>query len=487
MTRLLRRVALGVALLAGAPLATPVAAQSPGTPVAFDDGGRIFEITPGLADRLGLRPPTWPVEGEYKRARLYRTDAGSWVLEVQRFDDRLDRATLDDDRVGAIRLEVTARAGALQRATGRPVTPPLATATPTAAPADATPRAVTAARAPETPIASRAFVWRETLLGAALFGPLAWVAADSRAFSPSAYLFTATGTFLLATNAVNRAPFTRAQTTIGTLGALGGAAGGAALTFAFGGDDRRTQAIAAFVGGVGAHVGALAWGRGATASDAAGVTYGALAGAVLGAGALGAAGRLDGATTTERRTLAGVLTATTLVGAPLGRAYTARRDVRITDGDVGAVALAGAVGAVLGAGIAGGTTVADGPKYLWPTLVGAAGLLAGDRWLATPYDHDAVDVGTLAVGAGAGAAIATLPYWLAGNANERTLLLLAAAGGAAGLWGGEVVTRPRRGARIGAAPAVPREAPPRVTFDPAAIVGVALRAPGRHPVLSIRF
>lgn len=477
--RLLLALSAGVGV--GQPV--PAAAQGAATPVAFDDAGRLREITPGIADRLGLRPPTWPVEGEYRRARLFRSESG-WTLEVERFDDRIDRATLTDEQVGAIRLEVTARADALQRATGRPLEPPpLVTAAPAG---DARVSGVPAAvRSPAPPIARRDFIWRETLLGAGLFGPLAWAAADSRAFSPSAYLFTAAGTFLLATNAINRAPYTRPQTTIGTLAALGGAAGGAAIAYAVADASPRAQAITALVSGVGLHVGALWWAHEAGPADAAGVLYGSVGGALLGVGGLGAAGVLDRPDRNDRRAIAGVLAASTLLGAPLGRAYTTRRSGRVTDGDVGAVALAGGLGAVLGLGIAGGTTAADGPKYLWPTLLGVAGAVAGDRLLAAPYDHDAADVGTLAVGALAGAGIATLPYWLAGSANERTLLVLAALGGVAGLWGGEVVTRPRAGRRVGTGPAAPAQ--PRIRVDAPALLFAALRQPGIFPVVRVTF
>lgn len=483
------RVVLAACVVGGALLAAPVpsAAQATPSPVAFDDAGRLREITPGIADRLGLRPPTWPVEGEYRRARLLRSDAG-WTLEVERFDNRVDRATLTDEQVGAIRLEVSARAEALQRATGRPVEPPpLTTTAPSAAPRPAGAAGGTATGAAfgptaGEPISRRDFVWRETLLGAGFFGPLAWAAVDSRAFSPSAYLFTAAGTFLLATNAINRAPYTKPQTTIGTLAALGGAAGGAALAYALADASPRAQAITALTTGVGLHVGALWWADRAGPADAAGVLYGGLGGALLGVGGLGAAGVLDRPDRGDRRAIAGVLAATTMIGAPLGRAYTTRRDVRVTDGDVGAVALAGGLGAVLGLGVAGGTTAAEGPKYLWPTLLGAAGAVAGDRLLAVPFDHEAGDVGTLAVGAVAGAAIAMLPYWLAGDSNERTLLLLGGVGGIAGLWGGEVVTRPRPGRRVGTAPTRPR-----VRVDAPALLFAALRQPGIFPVVRVTF
>ncbi|MCU0623525.1 MAG: hypothetical protein MUF53_06615, partial [Gemmatimonadaceae bacterium] len=288
-----RVVALLLAGVAGLAMASPAAAQPTPTAVAFDDAGRLREITPGIADRLGLRPPTWPVEGEYRRARLLRSDAG-WTLEVQRFDDRVDRATLTDEQVAAIRLEVSARADALQRATGRPVEPPpLATTAPRAASAGGAASAAAGGTAGAPPISRRDFVWRETLLGAGLFGPLAWAAVDSRAFSPSAYLFTAAGTFLLATNAINRAPYTGPQTTIGTMAAVGGAAGGAALAFAVADASPRAQAITALATGVGLHVGALWWAHEAGPADAAGVLYGSLGGALLGMGGLGAAGLLD--------------------------------------------------------------------------------------------------------------------------------------------------------------------------------------------------
>lgn len=475
-------------------LATPasIAAQAVEGAVAFDDAGRLKEITPGIADRLGLRPPTWPVEGEYRRALLVRDANGAHALVVQRFDGTTDRAPLTDDQVAAIRLEVTARAGVLARSTGRPLEspPPLAAAVPSSGtePPAARP-ALLRPNEPATPISRRAFVFRETLLGATVFGVSSWMAVDSKAFSPSAYLFTAAGSFLLATNAINQRPFTEPQSNLGVLAALAGTFGGSAMANALGVDGRQQRAVAALVGGVGANVGALLWARDASGAEARGATYGALGAGALVAGALGASGAFEIPSAVSPRLSAGLVTAAVFAGAPLGRAYVRSARYRVTDGDVGSLTTAAGLGAVLGLGAAGGSAASERTRWGAASAGAALGLVAGDLLLVRPYDHDASDVGALWVGAGLGAAIAALPYRLAGETRSGPTLVLAGLGGIAGVWGAEIVSRPRAGQRLAARGGAQQTGRlgARLTVDWRSALFAASRVPGNFGIARLTF
>lgn len=74
-----RLASVSLALL----LAANAQAQVTETPVPFDSSGRVQSITPPLASRLGLVPPSWPVEGVYVEVRLYQLGTG-FVLAAAR-------------------------------------------------------------------------------------------------------------------------------------------------------------------------------------------------------------------------------------------------------------------------------------------------------------------------------------------------------------------------------------------------------------------
>src|SRR5213078_1320578 len=49
---------------------TRASAQVVETPLAFDSASKVRSLTPTLVVRLGLKPPTWPVQAEFNEARL---------------------------------------------------------------------------------------------------------------------------------------------------------------------------------------------------------------------------------------------------------------------------------------------------------------------------------------------------------------------------------------------------------------------------------
>jgi hypothetical protein len=69
----IRTAALAAAVLLGAAtFPCTAAAQVVETPQAFDGAGRILRLTPAAADSLALRPPLFPVSGDFVSARLCR-------------------------------------------------------------------------------------------------------------------------------------------------------------------------------------------------------------------------------------------------------------------------------------------------------------------------------------------------------------------------------------------------------------------------------
>src|SRR5688500_5143976 len=78
-------------------------AQVVETPVPFDNGAKVRTVTPALVQRFDLRPPVWPVEGDFVAARLYSVSGGGTVLSVERSNGQVERYSLTDEQVGALR------------------------------------------------------------------------------------------------------------------------------------------------------------------------------------------------------------------------------------------------------------------------------------------------------------------------------------------------------------------------------------------------
>src|SRR5688500_11831287 len=98
---------LGAATLALAN-ATPAAAQQIETPVAFDSAGKVRSLTPQLVSRYGLVAPAWPVQGTFVEARLFSVSGGAHVLTIERPGGAVERYSLAEAEVSAIRASVDA-------------------------------------------------------------------------------------------------------------------------------------------------------------------------------------------------------------------------------------------------------------------------------------------------------------------------------------------------------------------------------------------
>src|SRR5712671_386919 len=104
MNLIRRAVTLGALLLF--PLA-PIHAQIVERPVPFDSAGLVTVMTPYLADRASLRPPWWPVSGEFTDARLFTANDSTYILAVTRRTGVVERYSLSANDRDAIRAVVS--------------------------------------------------------------------------------------------------------------------------------------------------------------------------------------------------------------------------------------------------------------------------------------------------------------------------------------------------------------------------------------------
>jgi hypothetical protein len=489
----------GVVIAVVAPSSAPLAAQGVETPVAFDQNGRLKEITPGLADRMGLRAPSWPVQGEYKRATVARLEGGGYVLIVQRPDGAFERTPLSADQFDAVRLEVSARVETLTRNNAMPTpraeTPTLATAVPTeanAAPVAATPPVATP-RAPMPPrlvgaaIDPGSFVNTQAGIGAFVFAPLAWIAVDDKAFSPSASLLTIGVTYLAAVNAVNTDRFTAVQRDLGRDGALFGGLMGWALSHSTGTTSHRGKAWPALLGAVGGDVAGVMLGANATDAEASGARIGALAGGIAAATFVGGIGGLVQNGQLRRNAVA-LLALGATAGVPLGMAYVGHAPYTITRGDLASFATTATLGAIAGGAVASSRGARTGDRIALSLGVGAGlGAIAGDLAIARPFDLTVSQAGTVLGGAGAGATVAVLPYLLSGSRNTTTVLTSIAIGGVVGAWGGLVIARPSAGAQRVGMGVSGRDSGWSLSVDPMGALYAAAGMKGTFPIASLTF
>src|SRR5688500_19508992 len=135
-------------------------------PVPFDNNGLVTVMTPFIADRAGLRPPWWPVSGEFTDARLFTANDSTYVLAVTRRTGGVERYALSATDRDAIRAVVSRL-----------------------------PRETIVARTD----ARNAFIRGQTLLGLTVYAPaFAGAIGDNASTASAAYLVVAGGSFFAA-------------------------------------------------------------------------------------------------------------------------------------------------------------------------------------------------------------------------------------------------------------------------------------------------
>ena len=436
--------------------ASPAAAQVIERPVPFDSAATVMVLSPMVAERARLGPPSWPVSGDFVEARLYTVTDSSYILTVRRSTGVVERYNLSAADREAIRIGVSRLPPDVVR---------------------------------ERNDAGNSFIRNQTLLGLAVYAPaFAYSIVENVIGATAGYLVVAGGSFFAASEIARRNFISRAQNDLSFNTGRNGALGAWGLAYLLGAEDR-AQAGAAFIGGLAGTAIGLGWGKGMTEAEAVGAGFGADLGALIGWGTVSTIdGESDcsvqGDVVSCRDRIGGkamVLTALAsgLVGYPLGILYPKNSSYNVTPGDIQTLWPAAAVGA-----LAGISFLPESPKesHAWAaaTLGGIFGVLAGDRFLARRRDHSRTDAGRLTLGTVAGGlmggGVAALIDTDLGN--PQMVFALTTIGGLTGMIVTERTIDPRRDAgrqRV------------RVTFNPSGLVMLATGTQGMHSLFTVRF
>jgi len=436
-----------------------VHAQVVERPVPFDNNGLVTVMTPFIADRAGLRPPWWPVSGEFTDARLFTANDSTYVLAVTRRTGVVERYTLSATDRDAIRAVVSRL-----------------------------PRETIVARTD----ARNAFIRGQTALGLTVYGPaFAGAIGDNSGSQSAGYLVVAGGSFFAASEISRRMFISRPQADLSTNMGLNGALAGWGTTYLLNAGDKG-QFAGAFIGGLtGATIG-VRTARNMTEADAVATGFGSYVGALI---ALGTMEALRGErectfdpvtfvqTCTSRRLSnraeVAVVLASGLIGYPIGLLYPRNARYSVTAGDVQTLGTTALLGA--GAGIALLNRDASYSRFATlATVGGVLGMMAGDRFLVRRYDHSRGEADRLWLGTAAGGLMGAGIAALGKSSRENPHVIggLTVAGGLAGLIVTERYLRPNPDAGR------PRL---RVTFNPASIPLLFARTPGNHSLINVRF
>lgn len=456
MNPIRRLVIVGALLLP----ASRMSAQIVERPVPFDSAGLVTVMTPFLAEKAALRPPWWPVSGDFTDARLFTANDSTYVLAVTRRTGVVERYSLSATDRDAIRAVVSRL-----------------------------PRGVIVARND----ARNAFIKSQTILGLIAYGPtFAGAISDNSTGVTAGYLVVAGGTFFAASEIARRNTISRAQSDLAFNMGHNGALAGWGTMYVIGATNR-AQAAGAFVGGLtGASLG-LGIGRNMTEADAVGAAFGSDIGALIGWGTAEAIRGRETCTPNPdpilppncSRSLSNkseviLVLASGIVGYPMGVLYPRNAHYNVTPGDIQTLWGTTLLGMATSGALFIGRNRSNRAVAASLTAGGVVGIIAGDRFLVQRYDHSRTDGGRVFLGAVAGglmgAGIATLTN--TNNPDPHLVLGLASVGGLLGIIATERYLDPSTDA------GQPRI---RVTFNPAGIVGVATRAPGNHSLLNVRF
>jgi hypothetical protein len=470
----MRRRCLTLALLVV--LAAPAAAQVTETPLAFDSAGRVPTITQGLAERLRLAPPAWPVLGSFVNARLFARSDSGYTLVVLRGNGSFDRYALDANAAEALRSVVrTALASGRRAGLGE-----------------------------QTDLfsdpAGNAFVRNQALLGVLIYGPAAATALSGNgdpSLAAATELIVSGGAFFAALARRNHMPpVTTAQNILATHMATRGAAFGAAVAYV-GDADASAAGLSILAGSVGGTIGGMARARRMTDAEAAASGLVADATALTSLGIMGAAGLLDEDGRNLRGAL-GIASAALVTGYVIGPAYPRRARYTVTAGDASALRTSAALGMAIAA-----TPFMDGGRhdeasqYAALTAGMLGGLVLGDRFLVRPRDHSRSEGTLLWTGATAGALVGA-GVAAAGDASGRTTWIIGTSGALLGLVATEAAIRPApggwnllggsRAADAGVSRVTGRRASRvDVQVDPIGAVFAARSKRGRFPVMRVSF
>jgi hypothetical protein len=426
------------------------------TPIPFDSARRVLAITPRMAERLRLVAPVWPVATPtFREARLYSVQPPSgFVLVVQRETGTFERYPLTESARSALGSAIDAATVASGRPSGE-----------------------LSSDVVSEP-AGNAFARHQTLVGAAVYGPLAASLATDGSVAGALYLATTGLSFFLSYSASQSAPFTRAQTDLAQSLGLSAATGGWLIAYSLGGNSDRGVRAVSLASGVAGTVAGVALGTSLTDAEAHAAAFGIENGAAV--GLLGAL-----AANADPRTLAAAATAGGALGLPIGIAYPRHAAYNVTAGDIEVTSTASLVGTLATAALLGEGN--QSRRKVMAILSGGylAGGLIGDRALARPFDFTRSQATLVNVGAIAGAVIGAAVPVLAKQSNRLLDFGAPAAGAVLGM--ATIVSSFPNDAstRVGAS----RAGPSRVRFvvDPTALVAAAGGVQGSHVLARFTF
>ena len=457
--------------------ATSAQAQVVEVPEAFDSAGHVTVITPPIAARLQLSPPAWRITGDYAAARLYALGAQGWVIVVERRDGAVERYAITAPDREYLRARTSTLPAGFEEQVGR-VGAGLSTVGQ---------QITTAAR-------NDAFVMHQGVLAALVYGPaFAYALSNETPGRVAAYVLGAGGTFYAATQLARTRNITPEQTVFSTMTAIHGAGAALGIAYAAHGNSN-VQGAAAFVGGVGGTMAALAASPRLTEGDIAGAQFGGDA-LALTTYLMTRAGH-DRARDYPTRGEAGALALSVIAGYPIGLQWARSASYNLTPGDVGAMWTTGAVGGLAAGTIAhaivrNGSTPRGTSEYrdkhqtaVYSAAAGGfiAGAVAGDLLLARRFDHTPYEAGMLGFGAAGGALVGAGAYTLFHGASAKGATApygAATVGAVGGLALAEALMPPRDDAG--------RQTSMRLRVDPMGLVLAAARTPGMHSVVQVRF
>jgi hypothetical protein len=433
--------------------------QTTETPAPFDSAARLFVITPGVATRLGLTAPAWPLGDQYVDARLYSiSPGGGYVLVARAPSGTFQRFPLSEADRTALRQVIDAAV----ITSGRPGADVGDVSEP----------------------AGNGFARHLTVLGALAYGPLAASLADDGSTGSAAYLAVTGLTFFISYNAAQTGRITRAQSDLAANMGLAAAVAGGLLGYTVTGNgDKGVRAMALGAGIVGTVVGA-SLGRPLTDAEAhAGVT-----GIEATAAASWALSSVAGA---SPRGMAAAVAGGEALGYVLGVRYPRRASFRVTAGDMNAVQTAGLVGALFGGAML--TAFDDhGPREVGLTVGSSylAGIIVGNYAIARTEDLSTADANIATVGALAGGLIGLAIPVLTRSSDASLAFGAAGFGATLGMVGTLGFVKGNRQADVVRLEHAPHRLGSgwEVTVPSASVIaGLATRIPGRYPLLRVTF
>jgi hypothetical protein len=441
---------------------TSVSAQTTETPVPFDSAARVLSIGPQLASRLGLVAPAWPVTGEFVEARLFRVSSGGHSLSVSRPTGAVDRYSLDDTQMAALRAAVVegiARAGrVVAEDNSSLISEP--------------------ARGP--------FVRDQMVLASLIYGPALASLTNDGTVGTGVYMLSVGGTFFALNEFARKRSITKAQNALATDGAIRGwAASALAASIILDDIDDDGAALLALAGGIGGSAIGYNRGRGLTNSEA----HAAMTGSTLAAGAALGATIASGIVNENTEKLgATVILAGGLAGYLAGPAYPRRATYSVTAGDVGLVRLGSLLGTA--AAITPFAEVSDlGPKSAAAILTAGwvGGALLADRIAAKPFNHSAGDARMIYVGALGGALIGSA-FPIMSQTESAVFAATAVTGGAIA---GAIITQrmmnPAREGTFMRSSSSSNANGAKFQLNPEGALMAATGQRGNHTLLTIRF